>query len=262
MEHSGAETLVDTRAADALRIAIPEASRHFDQDAEWCLVQLEGQWREIRFHDYGQIYDVPGLYERIFYDILECRSPDVLRDALATQLHRAGVSARDLRVLDLGAGNGIMGDRLAELGVEHQVGIDLLAEAKRAAERDHPTVYQSYHALDLTDLSAGEHDMLAGEGFTAMTCVAALGFDDIPPECFRLAYNLVADGGWVAFTIKDDFLSDRDTTGFARMVAAAVEDGMLELMWTDRYVHRLATDRTGLRYTGVIGRKRGDLPPL
>ncbi len=259
---SVSETLHPSVAADELRVAIPEVSRRYQQDAEWCVVQLDGQWREIRFHDYGEIYDVPGLYERIFYDILECRSPDVLRDALATQLRRDGVAAHDLRVLDLGAGNGIMGDRLAVLGVEHQVGVDILPEAKRAALRDHPSIYSSYHVMDMLDLPACDRAVLAAERFNTLVCVAALGFGDIPPECFRTAFNLIDEGGWVVFTIKDDFLTNRDTTGFAAMVATAVEDGMLELRWTDRYVHRLATDRTELRYTGVVARKRGDLPPL
>lgn len=256
------EMLLPTSAVEDLRVAVPEVSRRYEQDAEWCVVQLDGRWREIRFHDYAEVYEIPGLYERIFYGILECRSPDVLRDALATQLHRDGVAARDLRVLDLGAGNGIMGERLAVLGVEHQVGVDILPEAKRAAERDRATVYSAYHVLDMMNLPADDRAVIAGERLNTLACVAALGFGDIPPECFRTAFNLIEDGGWIVFTIKDDFLSDRDTTGFAGMIAAAVEDGMLELRWTDRYVHRLATDRSELRYTGVVARKRGDLPPL
>jgi hypothetical protein len=37
-----------------------------------------------------------------------------------------------------------------------------------------------------------------------MTSVAALGFGDIPPEVFESAFELVEDGGWAAFTIKED----------------------------------------------------------
>jgi 2-polyprenyl-3-methyl-5-hydroxy-6-metoxy-1,4-benzoquinol methylase len=261
MDRSSSQEAVIDRAAGAdIRIAMPEVSRRYEQDSEWCVVQLDGQWQEIRFHDYGQIYAVEGLYERLFYDILECRSPDVLAAALKTQLERADTAPGELRVLDLGAGNGIMAEKLVDLGVDSVVGVDILAEARRAAKRDRPDVYEEYQVLDMADLSADGHEALTGYRPNALTCVAALGFGDIPPACFTTAFNLISDGGWVIFTIKDDFLSEADTTGFARLVADAVEDGMLELLWTERYQHRLATDRSPLRYTGVVGRKRGDLP--
>jgi len=261
MDGSASQKAVIDRVAGAdLRIAMPELSRRYEQDTEWCVVYLDGQWREIRFHDYGQIYDVEGLYEHLFYDILECQSPDILAASFEAQLQRAGTAPDDLRVLDLGAGNGIMGEKLVGLGVGFVVGVDILPEARRAAQRDRPGVYHAYHVLDLSDLPPSGHEALSQSRLNTLTCVAALGFGDIPPECFTAAFNLLCDGGWVVFTIKDDFLSDGDTTGFARLISDAVENGVLELLWTERYQHRLATDRTPLRYSGVVGRKRGDLP--
>ncbi|HEX2297823.1 MAG TPA: methyltransferase domain-containing protein, partial [Pseudonocardiaceae bacterium] len=168
---------------------------------------VDGQWREIRFHDYGEIYAVESLYERLFYDILECRSPDVLAAAFAKQLQRCGGRPEQLHVLDLGAGNGIMGEKLVELGVGSVVGVDILPEAKRAAQRDRPGVYRAYHVLDLAQLSPGARYALHRPRPNTLTCVAALGFGDIPPRCFTTAFNLITDGGWVVFTIKDDFLS-------------------------------------------------------
>lgn len=254
------EAVIDRCAGAELRIALPERSRRYEQDAEWCVVCVDGQWREIRFHDYGSIYAIEGFYERLFYDILECRSPAVLAAAFATQLRRCAVPPEELHVLDLGAGNGIMGEKLAGLGVASVVGVDILPEARRAAQRDRPSVYSAYHVLDMSHLSPAARYALHQPRPNSLTCVAALGFGDIPPRCFTTAFNLITDGGWVVFTIKDDFLSDADTTGFARLISDAVEDGLLELLWTERYQHRLATDRTPLRYTGVVGRKRGDLP--
>lgn len=252
-------TVIDRVTGDDLRIAMPELSRRYAQDSEWCVVHLDGQWREIRFHDYGQIFNVEGLYERLFYDILECRSPDVLATAFEAQLTRTQTAPDQLRVLDLGAGNGIMAEKMLDLGVDSVVGVDILPEARRAAHRDRPHVYEEYHVLDMAKLSGNSSQALSRSRPNALTCVAALGFGDIPPRCFVNAFNLLADGSWVIFTIKDDFLSDSDTTGFAKLISNAVEDGMLELLWTERYRHRLATDRTPLRYTGVVGCKRGDL---
>jgi SAM-dependent methyltransferase len=254
------EPVINRTARADLRIAMPELSRRYEQDTEWCVVYLDGQWQEIRFHDYRQIYDVEGLYEHLFYDILECRSPDILAASFEAQLQRAGTAPDELRVLDLGAGNGIMGEKLVGLGVDFVVGVDILPEACRAARRDRPEVYHAYHVVDMSDLPPSVHEALSQDRLNTLTCVAALGFADIPPDCFTAAFNLICDSGWVVFTIKDDFLSDGDTTGFARLISDAVENGLLELLWIERYQHRLATDRTPLRYTGVIGRKRGDLP--
>ena len=46
-----------------LRIALPPADLSFTQDEEWCVIRLNGEWREIRLHDYDELFAVPGLYE-------------------------------------------------------------------------------------------------------------------------------------------------------------------------------------------------------
>lgn len=53
-----------------------------DQDSEWCEVETAEGRRRIRFHDYAEIYAIPGLYERLFYDELRCDSPRTLRGLL------------------------------------------------------------------------------------------------------------------------------------------------------------------------------------
>ncbi len=97
-------------------IALPEPNLEFSQDEEWCLVRLDDGWQEIRFHDYSELFDVPRLYEYLFYDVLKCQSPDVIRELLASQLRDDGRDTEGLRVLDLGAGNGMVGEALAEEG--------------------------------------------------------------------------------------------------------------------------------------------------
>lgn len=252
----------DTRIApedNRLRIALPDPSICYEQDSEWCLVDRDGEWQEIRFHDYAQIYRIEGLYERLFYEILRCASPPIVCRLLRAELEGAGGALDDLRVLDLGAGNGIMGEELITAGVRTVVGIDIISEARDAARRDRPSVYSDYHILDMTALAAADRDMLARRRFNALTCVAALGFGDIPPEAFREAFNLVEDGGWVAFTIKDGFLSDQDTSGFAGLVKHAIGSGSLDVRATERYQHRLSTSGEPLFYQAIVGRKAGPL---
>src|SRR5437764_1450960 len=52
------------------------------QDEEWFEARLNGGIRRIRFHDYGRIYEVPGLYEKLFYEELKCASPETIRSLL------------------------------------------------------------------------------------------------------------------------------------------------------------------------------------
>lgn len=182
-----------------------------------------------------------------------------MSELLAAELSKADAPTADLRAFDLGAGNGIMAEELHRLGVDFVVGADILPSAADAAKRDRPDVYREYHVLDMLNLTDEQHGMLAKFAFNTLTCIAALGFGDIPPGCFRTAYNLLDEGGWVALTIKEGFLAETDTSGFATMIREALRDGVFELIESRSYQHRLATNGDPLTYVGIIGRKRRDL---
>ena len=240
-----------------LTVTFPStAERELDQDEEWCRVGIDGEERKICFHDYHEIFDVPGLYERIFHDHLECRSPAEVVGLLGRQLQADGVDPEELSVLDVGAGNGIVGEELRALGVSGLVGVDILREAAAATARDRPGVYDDYVACDLTALTDDERRRLGAGPPNCLTTVAALGFDDMPPEAFQEAYDMVADDGWIAFNIKADFIDARDTTGFRRLIADMVRSGALEVCDRERYRHRLSMHREPLDYVAVVGRKR------
>ena len=175
---------------------------------------------------------------------------------LQAELAREDEAAGALRVLDLGAGNGCVAEALSEIGVREFVGIDICPEAEIAAERDRPGLYSRYVVGDVTDLPDGDVQTLQRYDFNCMVCVAALGFSDIPPPVFLRAYNFVRDGGWVAFTIKSDFLLGGDGTGFSRLVKVMSETGALELTVQQEFTHRISIDGTPLPYVALIGKKR------
>ena len=247
------------RTAQSLSVEFP-GDELLDQDAEWCRVTVGGETREIRFHDYHEIYAIPGLYEFLFYERLKCCSPEVVCDLLEQELKDEDVDPGSLRVLDLGAGNGMVGEQLADLGAEAIVGIDLLPEAAAAAKRDRPGVYEAYHVLDLTQLSGSHRRELRGHRLNSLVTVAALGFGDIPPLAFAEAFNLVADGGWVAFNIKEHFLDDNDPTGFSKLIGRLLETGIIDQRAEKVYTHRLATNGDELNYVAIVGIKRSDIP--
>jgi predicted TPR repeat methyltransferase len=241
-------------------IRFPGREAAVEQDEEWCEVALNGTVRRIRFHDYDQVYAVPGLYEQLFYDELECASPPTVCGLLHEQMRRAGEDPSDLRVFDVGAGNGMVGEELARIGAGSIVGVDIIDEAAQATERDRPGIYEDYHVLDLTAIPGDARDQLEGSGFNCLTSVAALGFGDIPPLAFAEAYNLVCDGGWVAFTIKEDFLADRDATGFSQLIDRMIQRGILEVRGQRRYRHRLSVAGEPLHYIAMAAIKQADVP--
>lgn len=241
-------------------VALPEPGLLLDQDEEWCVYRTSGGWQEIRFHDYAEVFEVPGLYEHLFYDILRCQSPVTIRRFLQEQLAAAGVSPAELRVLDLGAGNGMVGEELRGLGVDFIVGVDIIEEARRALERDRPGVYRDYLVADMKKLSRQERERLESCRFNALTCVAALGFGDIPPDAFAEAFRLVERGGWVVFNIKSEFLEGSDSSGFSRLIQRMTDNGTLRVCAQKRYRHRLATNGEPLDYVAIVGLKDRELP--
>ena len=249
------DTLQGNRAGIGYDIEFPEVGA-LGQDEEWCLLREDGGERKMRFHDYGEIYELPGLYEQLFYEHLECSSPETVARLLGRELKRAGVSPESLNVFDVGAGNGMVGAELAEIGVETIVGVDIIPQAASAAERDRPGIYQDYLVADLTALSEQTLSGLESRELNALTCVAALGFGDIPPQAFAAAYDVLVPGAWLAFSIKEDFLEERGGSGFARLIRELVERGMLEVRAQRRYRHRLSASGEPVHYIALVAAKR------
>ena len=238
----------------------PKAARgEMDQDEEWCEIEIDGSRRRIRFHDYAEIYDVPGLYERLFAERLECQSPRVVCDLLGEALRAAGARPERLTALDFGAGNGMVGELLGELSVGEIVGVDLLPEARDAAHRDRPGLYDAYYALDMTELAPESRRDLMRHDFDLMTCVAALGFGDIPPLAFAEAFNLVGSPGWIAFNLRDRFMEE-ESTGFGGLIARMFREGILVERDRTTYTHRVSVAGDPLEYVAVVAEKHADIP--
>jgi SAM-dependent methyltransferase len=237
-----------------ITVRLPKHEQGLSQAEEYLLLQENGRARRIRFHDYDEIFAVPGLYETVFSDMLRCVSPEVVAELLGTALGGAGQKAADLSVLDLGAGNGLVGKALRGIGVRSVVAVDILEAAAVAALRDRPEVYDRYHVGDVRNLPADVEQDLAGRGINCLVCVAALGFGDIPPSAFEAAYHKVAPDGWVVFNIKESFLNGGGSE-FARLIRAMIDDGRLLVRQRHTYQHRLAVDGEPLRYTAIVARK-------
>ena len=80
----------------------------------------------------------------------------LLADALADE----EVSPKTLRVLDFGAGNGMEGQELQNLEVDHVVGADIIPEAMESTLRDRGWAYADYVVADFTALPADDEKRL------------------------------------------------------------------------------------------------------
>ena len=241
-----------------LQVAYPGKTCMLDQNEEFFdLITDEGRER-IRIHEYDRVYDVPGLYEEVVYNKLQCDSPKVITGLLKEAVEQDKGPSEPLRLLDFGAGNGIVGECLQDaLETETIVGVDIIDEAKKAVKRDRPGIYDDYYVMDLSQPDAHDKKRLDRWNFNALVTVAALGFGDIPTKAFVNAFNLVDNGSWVVFNIKDRFFSDDDDTGYNEMLQEMVGSS-LNVLKKHHYCHRLSMAGDPLHYYAVVGRKEND----
>lgn len=238
-------------------ISVPEADAGIEQDQEWVTVDFGDHAEKIRLHDYDRIFSIPGLYERLMGEHLQCHSPRVITGLFRDMLQSAEVDLATLRVLDFGAGNGMVGEELKDMGCPHLLGMDIIAEARDAAMRDRPELYDEYLVADMAQPDDQTAETIQGYGCNALITVAALGFGDIPPRAFVNTFNLVPDGGWVGFNIKDAFLTGDDTTGYESAIHGLV-DTALDVHQTQGYRHRYSLRGQPLYYQGILGQKLGE----
>ncbi len=242
------------------RMQFPRISaRNLEQDESFFYLVESGKKRRIRFHDYDEIYKIPGLYEQLFYERLKCQSPDKVAEILKSAVSQSEDNFTELRVLDLGAGNGMMGELLKKHGVSRLVGVDIIPEARDATERDRPGLYDAYYVEDFCALDDEQQEEIASWSFDCMTSVAALGFGDIPTKAFVEGFNIIKSQGWVAFNIKETFLDSSDTSGFSKTIRELIFSEYLDLYHLVRYRHRLSIEGAPLFYFAIAGRKNGDL---
>ncbi len=249
------------RRAGIREVSLPDAATQNGKEAGYCLVEDGGALRQVRLRGDARLWEWPGVYEHLVRTLLRGNAPGALSHMLDRQLRSSGTNAADLRVIDLGAGNGWMGEELGSIGIPLVIGVDSSSAAAIAAERDHPDVYQSYLMLDMRRLSEAQRDDLMNYDFNCLVCVDALAADEPAPNAFAEAFNLLAPDGWVAFHLNAETAEGGRDSRFARIVHRMIQSGSMNVATQQRYRHRFTTYGAPLFHVGVVARKVRDFEP-
>lgn len=244
-----------------MQIQIPIVSNELDQDEEYILYDKGEKRKRIKLHDYKTIFSIPGLYEKVVYDMLECNSPKIITSLLKQEIDKIDdTNVSDLNVLDLGAGNGIVAEELVSHGVDTVVGVDIIDEAKEAAYRDRPEVYEDYLIVDLANPSQEIERKLENYDINCVTSVAALGFGDIPPLTLANAINFGNETSWIALTIKEEFFSEEDSSGMNDFFTELLQEEVIDIKTRQKYVHRKSLSGCKIDYDALIAVKNKEIP--
>jgi aspartate/methionine/tyrosine aminotransferase/SAM-dependent methyltransferase len=101
-------------------------------------------------------------------------------------------------ILDAGAGTGLVGEILQKEGYQNVVGVDLSEGMMREALKKN--IYKQYHLMDLTkELSFNK------ESFDAVILAGVFTYGHVGPEIFTNIIPVVKKGGYIVFTIREDF---------------------------------------------------------
>ncbi len=237
----------------AMRITLHDEPGRVQGDERFTVELPDGYREELRVHDYDRIYRVPGLYEAVVQERLECASPEVLADALTACVVAAGEDPADLRVLDMGAGNGVVAESLRERGVRSPfVGLDPEPAAAPAAARDRPGLYRHFYTATLEEISVA--DAVAEYELTCLAGAGALGLGHISRHQIETAWSAFPAGSWLAVTFSEDVLGPEggELGAFVAALQAAEDTDVIRL---ERFRHRVTVSGQELFYFVLVARR-------
>ena len=127
---------------------------------------------------------------------------------------------REARILDAGAGTGLMGEVLAELGYDNLVAMDL-SEAMLEEART-KNVYREFHQMVM-----GEPLAFATDSFDAVVSTGVFAVGHAPASSFDELVRITRPGGHILFTLRTDVYESR---GFKEKQAALESEGKWRLV--------------------------------
>ncbi len=138
-----------------------------------------------RYDDWAESYD-KELEEDYGWQI-----PQLMAEELS------GFTPVNARILDAGAGTGLVGQFLGSLGYGNLVAMDLSSEMlNKAREKD---VYQEFHQMDM-----GETLDFPDDSFDAVVCAGVLTFSHAPAKSLYEMVRVTKPGGHILYSLRTD----------------------------------------------------------
>ena len=152
---------------------------------QWVYSSKNNRELSDRYDQWARDYD-SDLAEDFGY-----RSPQMAAEVFARYV------PRDARILDAGAGTGLVGDVLTGMGYRNLVAIDLSqGMLEEAAKKNTYT--------ELRQMVLGEPLDFSTDAFDAVICVGTLTVTHAPASSLDELTRITRPGGHVAFTLRPD----------------------------------------------------------
>ena len=129
----------------------------------------------------------------------------------------------------------------AALGLNPVVGVDILPEARLAALRDRPGLYDLYLSTDLRELDTDAVREVRRLAPNALACVGAMGSGHLPAGALAAALELLTDEALFAYAV-DPELKEPSADALRDLLAGMERAGQLEEVERRRYRHRMTVD--------------------
>ncbi|NEO98486.1 MAG: hypothetical protein F6K58_07375 [Symploca sp. SIO2E9] len=240
-------------------VKFPITNNKLRREDEYFIIIQNEQEQRLRIQDYSKIYTIPGLYEYVLIDLLKLKSHEVISKLLIDEVVKSQSYAAELSILELAAGVGLVGKSLKDKGVKSIVGVDLIQEAAEAVKRDRPDAYDRYYVEKLPHVTEEIQKELENYKFNCLVCASALT-GGLPGSAFAFAYNLISDGGWIAFNIRDNLINTQSNHNSGRMIATIIKEGILKVAIKESYQHRISVTGDPLQEIALIGLKMRNIP--
>jgi predicted TPR repeat methyltransferase len=167
---------------------------------KWIYSSKDKQELTERYDQWASNYDTE------LEEVYGWRSPRIAAEFVNKYVSKDG------RILDAGAGTGLVGCCLHKLGYTDLLAIDLSEEMLRKARNK--KVYKKLHQMDL-----GETLNFPDDAFDAVVCVGVLTYGHAPASSLREMIRVTKPGGHIVFSLRTDAY---EPLGF-KVVQAALE---------------------------------------
>ena len=176
---------------------------------------------------------------------------------LSAAVDSLGWDRKAVRVIDLAAGNGISGEALRAHGLHPVLGTDIVPEARQAALRDRPAVYDAYEILDLLNLQPAQERALAALEANAVSCVAPVGTagQQLPPRALTAVAKRLAADALIAY-LHDPTVGVPDEVTAELWARELGPDIRAERLTERRYLHRYTLAGEPYEMIGMVWRVR------